>query len=234
MKTLRNATAALSATFKIVAVVVASALGLDATASIEFASGGAMIRLSDAGGAVESLLDADGTERVTSSVEAFTLQLLDGKGEPTRLKSREFVFSRDGCLLEWRHANGLRVSMEIEAVDGEFRFRPSVEGIPAGMLLEWFDGIAVLSTGSIGMMRLESVRTKKRSLATPSTVTETRWRWMTLMSLSGGAAKGSANGGVTIWISERLVTCRCLPRLCRSPLIFVMRPDIVVSASMRA
>lgn len=108
-------------------------------ASFEFKSAGAVLRLSERGGVVESLV-ADGSERVVPAAEAFTLQLLDGKGEPTLLKSTGFSFSHEGGSLEWRHENGLHVSMEIAAVDGEFRFRPSVEGVPRGMSLEWFDG----------------------------------------------------------------------------------------------
>ena len=133
------------------AAVLASAV---AAASIEFTLGAATLRLSDKCGAVESLV-AGGVERVVPAAEAFTLQLLDGKGEPTLLKSSEFVFepgraastmppqtavSSKPPYLTWRHANGLVVRMEVAAADGEFRFRPSVEGIPVGMLLEWFDG----------------------------------------------------------------------------------------------
>ena len=111
-----------------------------ACASIEFKSGGALLRLADGNGAVEFLRGADGVERLVSAAEAFTLQIRDGKGEPTRLRSSDFAFSQDGALLVWRHANGLVVRMEVTASDGEFRFKPSVEGIPSGMLLEWFDG----------------------------------------------------------------------------------------------
>ena len=126
------------------AVVFASAAAL---ASFDFKSGDATLRLSDKG-AVESLVAGD-AERIVPAAEAFTLQLLDGKGEPTLIRSSEFAFEtgRDGvpspsdeaCFL-WRHANGLVVRMEITATGGEFHFRPSVENIPAGMLLEWFDG----------------------------------------------------------------------------------------------
>ena len=111
-----------------------------ARADIELESNEARLALSERSGAVVSLTAADGTGRVVPAAEAFTLQLLDGKGDPTRLKSSDFAFSREGACLAWRHANGLCVRMAVTAADGEFRFRPSVEGIPAGMLLEWFDG----------------------------------------------------------------------------------------------
>ena len=136
-------------------------------------SDGAVLSLAEHNGAVEFMRGADGVPRVVAAEEAFTLQLLDGKGNPTRLKSGDFVF--EGCSraervdrvekegvggdvnddkssrnlsafnlstfqLAWRHANGLVVRMSISATNGEFRFKPSVENIPAGMLLEWFDG----------------------------------------------------------------------------------------------
>ena len=50
-----------------------------ASASVEFSSSGAKLRLSERCGAVESLV-ADGVERLVPTAEAFTLQLLDGKG----------------------------------------------------------------------------------------------------------------------------------------------------------
>ena len=126
--------------FKSAVFTAVVAFAFAASASIEFKSGGAVLRLADANGAVESLVAADGAERLVAATEAFTLQLLDEKGEPTRLKSSDFAFSRDGGLLTWRHTNGLVVRMEVSAADDVFYFRPSVENIPAGMLLEWFDG----------------------------------------------------------------------------------------------
>lgn len=56
---------------------------------------GEKLRLSERCGAVESLV-ADGAERVVPAAEAFTLQLLDGKGEPTCLKSSDFAFETVG------------------------------------------------------------------------------------------------------------------------------------------
>ena len=118
-------------------------------------SDGAVLSLAEHNGAVEFMRGADGVPRVVAAEEAFTLQLLDGKGNPTRLKSSDFIFVcavapdcaeranvrvPSGGSFTWRHANGLVVRMSVTATGGEFRFRPSVENIPAGMLLEWFDG----------------------------------------------------------------------------------------------
>lgn len=125
--------------------------------AVELVSGGMSLRLSDKSGAVESLIAEDGTVRIVPGTEAFTLQLLDAKGEPTRLKSSDFVFEgfrfaehiekslqgkhvTHGQTITWRHQNGLIVRMEVTVRGSEFLFRPSVENIPAGMLLEWFDG----------------------------------------------------------------------------------------------
>ena len=158
--------------FRSVLFTVATIFAFAASASIEFKSETALLRLADANGAVESLVAPDGSKRVVAATEAFTLQLLDGKGEPTRLKSSDFVFEgfsrvervdRVECIggkvnedkssrnfstfqpfnfstCTWKHQNGLVVRMSVTAANGEFRFKPSVENIPAGMLLEWFDG----------------------------------------------------------------------------------------------
>ena len=72
--------------------------------AVEFAADGATLRLSDTCGAVESLVvdgggrgaTANKNNRIVPAAEAFALQLLDGKGEPTRLKSSEFVFETVG------------------------------------------------------------------------------------------------------------------------------------------
>ena len=119
-----------------------AAASMAASASIELKSDDAVLCLSEKNGAVESLVAGD-AERIVPTAEAFSLQLLDGKGEPTRLKSSEFEFegfSHAERVGVWRHRNGLLVRMEITATGGEFCFKPSVEGIPVGMLLEWFDG----------------------------------------------------------------------------------------------
>ena len=96
--------------------VAATAFAFAAYASIEFKSSGATLRLADANGAVESLIAPDGSERVVAAKEAFTLQLLDGKGEATRLKSSEFAFEGYNHVEHVEHAeilhdlNGSRIN----------------------------------------------------------------------------------------------------------------------------
>ncbi len=129
-------------------VLFAAAFALPLAVNAEtLYSDGAVLSLAAHNGAVEFMRGADGVPRVVAAEEAFTLQLLDGKGNPTCLKSSDFAFEhgragapRTPIYLEWHHANGLVVKMKVEAANGEFHFKPSVENIPSGMLLEWFDG----------------------------------------------------------------------------------------------
>ena len=110
--------------------------------SLVFENAGARLELSPACGAVLSLRGADGAERVVPADETFTLQLLDGDGVPTRVRSSECAFAvRDVGMFAWRHPSGLEVSMRVRPEPGGgFAFTPEVRAIPDGMLLEWFDG----------------------------------------------------------------------------------------------
>ena len=59
---------------KVISMAVLS--GVFTATAVEFAVGGMSLRLSDTCGALESLIAADGTERIVPVSEAFTLQLL--------------------------------------------------------------------------------------------------------------------------------------------------------------
>ena len=78
-------------------------------------SEGSVLGLAERNGAVEYVRGADGVARVVAAEEAFTLQLRDSKGEPTRLKSSDFAFANDGGFLTWRYTGGPR---SVAAADG--------------------------------------------------------------------------------------------------------------------
>ena len=93
-------------------------------------------------GAVEFMRGTDGVSRIVAAEEALTLQLLDGKGNPTRIKSSDFAFvshaksakcaksavkklselgelsERQNAELEWSRANGLVFRMSVTATEG--------------------------------------------------------------------------------------------------------------------
>ena len=110
--------------------------------ALVFRNDEARLELSPACGAVLSLCGADGAERVVPADEAFTLQLLDNAGIPTRIRSSKCAFEvRDGGTLVWHHPLGLEVTLTVRPEPGGgFAFTPEVRDLPGGMLLEWFDG----------------------------------------------------------------------------------------------
>ena len=121
-----------------VAMAAAMFASLSVFASIEFETAGASLRLSEKRGAIESLVAADGAERLAPSAEAFTLQLLDGKGEPTLLKSSDFAFES--------HAKSAKCAKSTEeklSELGELGVRQKRVGTPRNVR---FTGLSAIST----------------------------------------------------------------------------------------
>ncbi len=78
-------------------------------------------------------------EYACPAAEAFTMQFLDEMGNAYLLKSSGFTF--DGINYTGHpSAPAVCVTVDIRRRDAEVRFRPSVTGIPANWVLEWFDG----------------------------------------------------------------------------------------------
>ena len=78
-------------------------------------------------------------EYACPAAEAFTMQFLDEMGNAYLLKSSGFTF--DGINYTGHpSAPAVCVTVDIRRRDSEVRFRPSVTGIPANWVLEWFDG----------------------------------------------------------------------------------------------
>ena len=122
-------------------VVFAVALASALVASAEtIYSDGSILSLAEHNGAVEFMRGADGIPRVVAADEAFVIQLLDETGNPQRIASHEFRHSFAGNVHRYVHMNGLIVNIHVRGEGGAFYFRPEIVGIPAGMLLEWFDG----------------------------------------------------------------------------------------------
>ncbi|MGN0832216.1 MAG: DUF4886 domain-containing protein [Kiritimatiellia bacterium] len=116
---------------------------------IVFRADAATMRLAGASGAILSLKGADGVELLERADEFFVLQLLDAGGNGRRLRSSDFRLERVGDTLVFTRDEGPRVTVKVGLAEGRFDFTPTVSCVPAGWLLEWFDGPQpyVASTG---------------------------------------------------------------------------------------
>ena len=90
-------------------------------------------------GALQSLVGADGVERVRPAPEMFTLSFLSEDGDETVMKSSDFTFRREGDGLVYTRPGGPRVEIAVRAVKGEILFRPRVTEWPKGLRLNWID-----------------------------------------------------------------------------------------------
>ena len=79
------------------------------------------------------------SEFCVPAAEAFTMQLLDRKGNALDLKSSEFTFDGTACTGH-PALPSLTVTVAVSSDGDMVRFRPRVTGVPDEWVLSWFDG----------------------------------------------------------------------------------------------
>ena len=143
--------------------------------NIEIKSGADTLSLSPKNGAVVGLRRAS-AELLAKSERAFVLRFLKRDGSFVSVDDSAFAkFSFGGNRAKWTECaavNGLEFSVEVKSANGEFRFRPRVDGIPDGFLLDYIESPRVcvplknelLSPWSEGMLVLEREKRNRKRL----------------------------------------------------------------------
>ena len=100
------------------------------------------IELSDSNGALLNVLK-DGTSVAVASETSFVLRFIDKQGNYVVLDNTNFkTFKFENSTAYWSGCDKfpqMKVSLKVSASNGEFRFRPKVDGIPENLILEYIE-----------------------------------------------------------------------------------------------